>query len=78
MTHHFPAQPARPDAAPDQQENQRIPRSPGCFDLDVVVDSEEVFDASLPLVGEQVGVSEQGPACGAERVASAAAVAVQT
>jgi len=43
----------------------------------VVIVGEQIGDASLLLVGEQVGAGEQGPAGGIQRVGLAAALAVE-
>ena len=51
--------------------------APGGLDLDVLLDGEQALQSVLLLVGEQAGAGVQGPPRGVERVACAAAVAVQ-
>ena len=48
----------------------------GSLDLDVLVGGEQSSQPCVPLVGEQFGCGVQGAAGGLERVAGAAAVAV--
>ena len=51
--------------------------APGRFDLDVVLAREQLFEAGLLLVGEQVSAGVQGPPGSVERVGGATAVSVQ-